>query len=176
MRDALVVLASFERRACELCNRVNLIPSLGAVFALASRLGNGVFWYVLMAVLPFVAGRAGLITCIRMAATGLLCTCVYAQLKERIRRPRPYHAVDGLHTTVAPLDRFSFPSGHTMHAFAFTIIATVSFPALGWILVPFTLLVAASRLVLGLHWCSDVIAGAALGSGFAWIALRVPVA
>jgi undecaprenyl-diphosphatase len=173
MREAFLALASFERRACEVCNRVNLIPSWGSLFAVVSRLGNGLFWYVLMGTLPFAAGRIGLVTSARMAVTGLACTAVYSYLKRRIRRPRPCHSVGGLHTTVAPLDRFSFPSGHTMHAFAFTILATAACPVLGWILVPFTLLVAGSRLVLGLHWCSDVVAGALVGSGLAWGALLV---
>ena len=63
----------------------------------------------------------------------------------------------------APLDQFSFPSGHTLHAVAFSIVACAHYPALAIILLPFTLLVAASRMVLGLHYPSDVLAGALLG-------------
>jgi len=67
----------------------------------------------------------------------------------------------------APLDAFSFPSGHTLHAVAFTLVALSYFPALAPVLVPFALLTAASRVVLGLHYPSDVLAGAALGAGIA---------
>jgi undecaprenyl-diphosphatase len=63
-----------------------------------------------------------------------------------------------------PLDQFSFPSGHTLHAVAFTLVACSYYPTLAVLLVPFTLLVAASRLVLGLHYPSDVLAGAVLGA------------
>jgi undecaprenyl-diphosphatase len=62
------------------------------------------------------------------------------------------------------LDRFSFPSGHTLHAVAFTLIACAYYPALWVILVPFTLVTAVSRVALGLHYPSDVLAGAALGA------------
>jgi len=63
-----------------------------------------------------------------------------------------------------PLDAFSFPSGHTLHAAAFSIIAISYYPALAWLLIPFSVLVALSRVVLGLHYPSDVLAGAALGA------------
>ncbi|HYR36596.1 MAG TPA: phosphatase PAP2 family protein, partial [Burkholderiales bacterium] len=67
----------------------------------------------------------------------------------------------------APLDAFSFPSGHTLHAVAFTLVALNYYPALAPTLVAFTLLTAGSRVVLGLHYPSDVLAGAALGAGIA---------
>ena len=73
----------------------------------------------------------------------------------------------------APLDRYSFPSGHTLHAVSFTVLATAYFPALGWVLVPFASLVAASRVVLGLHYPTDVLAGALLGTMLAGGALAL---
>ena len=64
----------------------------------------------------------------------------------------------------SPLDPFSFPSGHTLHAVAFTVVAATHYPPLAALLVPFTLLIAASRVVLGLHYPSDVLVGAVLGA------------
>jgi undecaprenyl-diphosphatase len=68
------------------------------------------------------------------------------------------------------LDRYSFPSGHTLHAVALTLVVTTTYPAFAWILVPFTLLVATSRVVLGLHYPTDVVAGAGLGTSLALLA------
>ena len=65
---------------------------------------------------------------------------------------------------VKPLDEFSFPSGHTFHALSFTIIACSYIPELCWVLIPFAILVALSRIILGLHYPSDVLAGAILGT------------
>jgi undecaprenyl-diphosphatase len=69
---------------------------------------------------------------------------------------------------VPPLDRFSFPSGHTLHAVSFSTVALFYYPQLGWLLVPFTLLVAASRIVLGLHYPSDVLVASVIGLGLGW--------
>ena len=63
-----------------------------------------------------------------------------------------------------PLDRYSFPSGHTMHAVASYGRPWRIFPALSWTLVPAAGLIALSRVVLGLHYPTDVLAGAAIGA------------
>ena len=71
----------------------------------------------------------------------------------------------------APLDEFSSPSGHTLHAVAFSLVAMAHYPALAWALVPFTASVAVSRVVLGLHYPSDVLAATAIGSALAALSL-----
>jgi undecaprenyl-diphosphatase len=63
-----------------------------------------------------------------------------------------------------PLDEFSFPSGHTLHAVAFALVGLAYFPSLAPVVVPFTVLVALSRVVLGLHYPSDVLAGIVIGA------------
>jgi undecaprenyl-diphosphatase len=68
-----------------------------------------------------------------------------------------------------PLDRFSFPSGHTLHAVSFTVIAAGAFPVLALVLLPAAVLIALSRVVLGLHYPTDVLAGALLGATIARI-------
>ena len=95
-----------------------------------------------------------------LATTGVI---VYKLLKNSLARERPFITHDQVECAAAPLDRYSFPSGHTMHAVAFAILFSAYLPFLAWLMVPFAMLVAASRVVLGLHYPSDVIAGALLG-------------
>jgi len=101
-----------------------------------------------------------------MLLTGGVVLAIYKMLKGTTRRERPYyHWATGITAAVPPLDRYSFPSGHTLHAVSFTVVALHYYPQLAWVLVPFTLLVASSRVVLGLHYPSDALA--AVGIGFA---------
>ena len=102
--------------------------------------------------------------------SGAVCTIVYKALKHATARLRPCERRRDLHLTVAPLDRFSFPSGHTLHA-VYYHFGRLLLPGLAYLLWPFTIFVAASRLVLGLHFISDVLAGAAIGAVVAMLAL-----
>ncbi len=160
---------AFEFGLCERLNRVCRRESVRNAFRVVSRLGDGVFWYLLMLLIPVRYGAAGLLTSLSMAVAGAVGWLLYKALKSRLVRERPYITFERILPGTRPLDRYSFPSGHTLHAVAFTWIAVAHFPGLGWVLVPFAALVAASRVVLGLHYPSDVLAGAALGAliGFA---------
>ena len=142
-------------------------------FAGISRLGDGVFWYTLAAVLPLVYGQVGLNTFLRMFVTGVVGVALYKWLKQRLVRERPCVSLIGIVRGAAPLDRYSFPSGHTLHAVSFSILVVAGFPQLAWLCVPFAVLVAISRVVLGLHYPSDVAAGALLGAGLAWSVLLI---
>lgn len=142
------------------------------LFALVSRLGDGVFWYSLMAALLLTQGAAAAPVVGRMLLAGAICLALYKWLKARTTRSRPCARDRQIQPRVAPLDEYSFPSGHTLHAVSFTLIAVYHYPALGWLLLPFATLVALSRIVLGLHYPSDVLAGALLGAGLALVALQ----
>jgi undecaprenyl-diphosphatase len=152
-----------ELRLCQTFNRSCRRWWLQEIFSAVSWLGNGIFWYVLMFFLATTQGRAGLIAASHMGGVGGAGVLVYRFLKQRTVRERPFVAHAGIRLGAAPLDRFSFPSGHTLHAVAFSVIALSYFPVLAWILVPFGMLTALSRIVLGLHYPSDVIVGAVLG-------------
>lgn len=162
---------SAERRLCLAMNRWGARHALRRFFGIVSRLGDGGFWYTLMAGLALFGGTRGAIAALHMALTGIVAAAMYRGLKRWTRRPRPFRAHYGIVPYVAPLDEFSFPSGHTLHAVSFTLIALAYFPVLAPILVPFTLLVAMSRVVLGLHYPSDVLAATLIGCGLAGLSL-----
>ncbi len=149
-----------------LCRRLNRGAAFAVprrIFQIASRLGDGILWYAVIAVLPLLYGRAALRPAVVMALTGLAGLLLYKLLKRTLVRERPFMTHASIDRAMAPLDRYSFPSGHTLHAVCFTVQVTAHYPALGWVLIPLTLLIAGSRTVLGLHYPTDVLAGALLG-------------
>lgn len=163
-------LDRFELGMCRAAGRVAGHRAVLALFRLVSRLGNGVLWYVLMAALA-LSGAVGQTAAVHMAVVGLIGLAIYRLLKTTLSRERPFIACTGVRCADRPLDRYSFPSGHTLHAVAFTIVALAYVPSLGPVLVPFTVLTGLSRVVLGLHYPSDVVAGALIGAGLARLVL-----
>lgn len=162
---------ALDRRMCVAANRWGARRAVGLFFGAISRLGDGIFWYALMLALAVFDGRHGLAVAAHMAATGLTALLLYRLLKRWTRRPRPYRACPGVIAHVPPLDEFSFPSGHTLQAVSFTIVALAWYPLLAPLLLGFTALVAASRVILGLHYPSDVLAAIAIGSGLGTLSL-----
>ena len=160
-------------RLCLACNRWGMRRAVRGYFRAVSRLGDGVFWYVLMLGIVLVGGMEGLGVSTHLAATGVVALLMYRHLKRWTRRPRPFASDQRIRALARPLDEFSFPSGHTLHAVSFTVVALAYYPALAWLLIPFSASVAASRVVLGLHYPSDVLAatgiGIALASASLWI-------
>jgi undecaprenyl-diphosphatase len=160
----------------DLCIRINRISGrrpLEWFFRAVSRLGNGVFWYSLMLVLPTAYGAVGWQASLHMLLSALPALLIYKVLKKTTSRQRPCKVHPRIRQKTAALDQFSFPSGHTLHAVNFTLVCGHYLPELLLPLGLFSALVALSRPVLGLHYPSDVVAGAVLGALVADAALRL---
>ncbi len=153
-----------EERLCVTFNRWSDRNGVRMFFAAISRLGNGVFWYVLILGLPFLFGAPAVARTMQLSATGIIGVLIYKWMKRRFVRERPYIAHLRIRVGTPPLDRYSFPSGHTLHATSFAILLTAYYPTLAWVVVPFATLVALSRVVLGLHYPTDVAVGALIGA------------
>lgn len=152
-----------EWRWCHAVNRRAQGTRWLTFFGLLSRAGDGWVWYALLIALVLCGGELGALAALHCAAIGLASLVLYKFIKALSKRPRPLARHAGMQLSVAPLDEFSFPSGHTLHAVAFTFVACQYFPWLAVILVPLSLGIALSRVVLGLHYPSDVLAAVALG-------------
>src|SRR5215472_15526782 len=130
----------------------------------ATRGGDGWLWYALGAAILLFGGDA------RFAAVGAGALssgagiAVFLTLKKAANRRRPCAFEPHCWATLLPPDRFSFPSGHTITAFAVSISLAHFYPELTFGLLFCALSVAASRILLGMHFLSDVVAGAAIGT------------
>ncbi len=164
---ALALIQQWDELLCVRVNRRAGWRPLALVLLAASWLGNGVFWYALMLALLLANPHGAALPVLHMAFVGAVCTCCYKMVKKTTVRSRPYQVNPLVLARASVLDQFSFPSGHTLHAIAFTLVACFYYPGLSLLLWPFTLLTAVSRVALGLHYPSDVLAGAALGASIA---------
>jgi len=166
-------LHRWDQALCLQLNRGLRYALLLRALQAVSWLGNGILWYSLMLALLVVEGSAAVLPVLHMVFVGAVCVATYKMLKRGTLRPRPYQTLGAISPGARALDTFSFPSGHTLHAVAFTFVACSYYPALGPLLVPFMVLTAASRVMLGLHYPSDVLAGAAIGTAIAAASFRL---
>lgn len=90
-----------------------------------------------------------------------------AAAKRLYPRVRPYLALPGTNTFRNPLKDHSFPSGHTTAIFASVVPYIAAFPPLAFLLLPAAVIVGFSRIYLGLHYPTDVAAGAVIGTAVA---------
>ena len=129
----------------------------------ATRMGDGWIWYGLGLILLAYGGPQRLSAIGAAGSAAVLGIFVFKALKRLSRRPRPCQIEPHCWSKVLPPDRFSFPSGHTMTAFSIALVVSCFYPALEGVLFFLALSIAVSRIVLGMHFLSDVLAGVVMG-------------
>jgi len=163
-----------EWQLCQRIARFSLYRPWLATLRIASKLGDGSVWVALAAAQPWLHDEGGLDRLLQYVLTAGLALGVYRLVKTRLCRERPFITFGTRIACLEPArDRYSFPSGHTMHAVLFCTLAASHTPELLPLLLPLALLIALSRVGLGLHYISDVIAGGAIGYAFAVASLAL---
>jgi undecaprenyl-diphosphatase len=133
----------------------------------ATRAGNGWLWGLIGLLILFFARGNRFAALASAGSAALAGTGIFVLLKKFSGRKRPCEIEPHCWAKLLPPDRFSFPSGHTITAFAVAIALSDFYPALFPALLFCAVSVAVSRILLGMHFLSDVLAGVALGTGLA---------
>jgi undecaprenyl-diphosphatase len=173
MAAVIEYLDDLEIGVCLRINRLGQKEWIQKFFRSVSRLGDGGFWAAMALGLVLLRGVGVLPWLIQVAATAIVGVLIYKLLKHFLVRERPYISHGEIRLGAAPLDRYSFPSGHTLHAVSFTLLFCHVEPVLALVALPFAVLVAISRVILGLHYPSDVLVGAAIGMTLAQVSISL---
>ena len=129
----------------------------------ASRMGDGWVWYALGGFLLLLGGPQRYVAVSAAGCAAVIGVGLFKFLKHLSHRPRPCHLEPHCWSRILPPDRFSFPSGHTMTAFSIALVIGYFYPQLQGPLFFLAVSIALSRIVLGMHFLSDVLAGMLLG-------------
>jgi undecaprenyl-diphosphatase len=166
MAVARTLWGYIERRDYRLMRRMNRwrAPRWIRIWMItATRLGDGWIWYALGFMLLAYGGPRRFSAVAAAGAAAILGILVFKALKRLSQRPRPCQIEPHCWSKVLPPDRFSFPSGHTMTAFSIAVVISFFCPSLEGMLFFMAVSIAISRIVLGMHFLSDVLAGVVLG-------------
>ena len=158
-------------------------PVLDWLMPTLSRAGNlGAVWLVLLGVIAIFGKRAGR----TVALAGLLALVLGHVASDVIKvltvRPRPFASLPDVRPLVAEPRSYAFPSGHAASAFSAAtgvVLAAKRFlkrvPLSGWGMLLLAAAISYSRVYVGVHYPSDVLAGAGLGVACGWIGARCVV-
>ena len=134
--------------------------------------GNfALLWVALGVALALVAGRRPLFVFLLTAATVWTADLATLGLKALVGRDRPYVHVPEADPLVRTTIGQSFPSGHAATSFAGAVVLTYLFPRGASAFFALAAAVAFSRVYVGVHYPSDVVAGAAVGAAVGLLAV-----
>jgi undecaprenyl-diphosphatase len=140
---------------------------------LATRAGDGWLWGLIGIALLFASSDPIRFRAIEAAgcavAAGIL---VFHKIKRVVCRVRPKDIEPHCWANIVTKDRFSFPSGHSTTAFAVALSLGSFYPEIMPLLLVLAANVAVSRVVVGMHYLTDVLVGSGMGALLGYAAFR----
>jgi len=134
-----------------------------------SRTGDGLMQIFLPTLIWILDREHGAVLFVTTALAFAIERPLYWVLKNSLQRRRPPEAIPSFTSVIVASDRFSFPSGHTAAAFLLASNTCLHYGATSAPLFVWASAVGLSRVILGVHFPTDIIAGMVLGTSIAWL-------
>ncbi|KKO12802.1 hypothetical protein LCGC14_0008190 [marine sediment metagenome] len=170
---ALQWLAALDARLFLGLNRLHQRMQLETLIRFISFTGDGYLYLLMGLSLPMLFPDQGTTFLLAGLLAFVIELPIYWVLKRSFKRRRPFHVVQAMTPVLKPSDEFSFPSGHTTAAFMIAGITSICFPGVSLLAYTWAALIGLSRVMLKVHFISDVLAGMLLGSLIAYLSLSI---
>ncbi|WP_455211939.1 phosphatase PAP2 family protein [Kaarinaea lacus] len=164
METLLKKINHFDLVAFQWCLSRKHARQLAIVSRWVSHTGDGIYYVLIGIIVALLEPVLGL----SFFLTGILAYSIelplYVVLKNSIKRRRPDDVLTEFVAFLIPSDKFSFPSGHTAAAFVMATLISFFYPSLSLLAYSAASIIGFSRVLLGVHFPSDILAGALLGT------------
>lgn len=165
-------LANYDQRIFLWCASLCRSRNLPGYTRIISHSGDGYLQVLMPLLIIAIVGHDALPFLKLIVFSFAIERSLYWLLKNNLKRKRPEAALPTFKATISASDEFSFPSGHTSAAFLLAILVSSYIPALSTVMFIWASSVSISRVILGVHFPADIIAGICLGSSVAWLSIN----
>ena len=165
MSGYLKRIVSWEHALVYRLHALEVHPFLNRLLRLFVRIDDGWAWPIVAAILYCLLPWAHFKSIVGQALLAVAISLpIYWGFKYLFRRNRPYIALDGISARVPPLDKYSFPSGHTMNNLAVAMTLALNLPHLWPLALAIPLALGFLRILFGVHFLTDIVGGALFGA------------
>ena len=138
-----------------------------------SKTGDGQLYLIIGLLLYWLEPKNGPLFLYSALLAYALEVPIYLLLKRILKRQRPCDISMRFTAHIVPADKFSLPSGHTAAAFLMASLISHFYPSLAFVAYTWASSIGCSRVLLGVHYPGDIVAGAALGLSISAMSLLV---